>query len=202
MTGVQTCALPIFNARALYFCFLLLGLALLGSIRVTLTDPIATDDLGIPLTLPGSPGVMALLAASISSFCYLGTMLERSTREKTRALKERLTIFEKSSLETQLQRQDRIRRLVLASGSLAHELNQPLTSALTRAQLAQRELERASGVSHGLNDLLNKALASIWRCSEILDRIRSAAQAKAPPKSALDLREVVHMSCEIGRAHV
>ena len=65
----------LFNARALSFCFLLLGLALLASIRVTLTDPIATDDRGIPLTLPGAPGVMALLAASISSFCYLGTVL-------------------------------------------------------------------------------------------------------------------------------
>lgn len=188
------------NARAMAVCYALLTLGLWGTVVMVLNAHLSFDERGVLQIIPGSPALPALVTTCVSSFCYLGTMLERSVRLKAQALQARILSDERARLDTQLQDLDRKRRLVLAAGSLAHELNQPLTGALTRVQLAERVLEQADPDIQELDELLRKAQASLWRTSDILSRIRSAARAQELPLAELDLRDVVRTAHDLVRA--
>jgi signal transduction histidine kinase len=185
------------NARAMMLCYVLLGLGLWSSIPTVVTATLTLDDRGILQKIPGSPALLALMTAIFSSFCYLGTMLERSTRLKAQALSANTLVDENARLDSQLQDEDRKRRLVLAAGSLAHELNQPLTAALTRVQLAEEMIKHRGTDPRELDELLDKAQTSLWRTNEIMNRIRLAARAQDVPLASLDLREVIKTAAEL-----
>lgn len=185
------------NARAMMACYLLLGLGLWSSVWTVVTAPLSFDARGILQKIPGSPALLALMTAMVSSFCYLGTMLERSARLKASALAARTLADENARLDAQLQDMDRKQRLVLAAGSLAHELNQPLTAALTRVQLAERMIDLKGTDPRELDELLDKAQASLWRTNDIMGRIRAAARAQDVPLVPLDLRDVIKTAADL-----
>lgn len=185
------------NAMAIMACYVLLGLGLWTSIPLVMLSNVPVSIQGIVLEVPGSPAVLTLVTATVGNFCYLGMLLELSMHRKQKAMREHVIAQENARLDAQLQRMDRQRRLVLAAGSLAHELNQPLTAALTQTQLAQRMLRLPTVSQNALTDMLDKASQSIWRTSDILNRIRGATHASAFIASRLDLRKVVQSTCEL-----
>lgn len=141
--------------------------------------------------------MLALLTSAIGHFCYTGMVLDQATQERAEQAKAQAGAEEMAKLETQLRQVDRQGRLVLVSGALAHELNQPLTAALTQAQVAQRRLSTGRAEMPVMVDLLQKVTAAIERASRILARIRSAGQPHAVQLQRRDVRQVVHGALDL-----
>lgn len=185
------------NALAIMGCYLFLGGGLWYSVGLVAQSQLVFSATGVIQQVPGSPALLTLATATMGNFCYLGMMLDRALRRKSLAKKAQVVEQENASLDAKLQVMDRQRRLVLAAGSLSHELNQPLTAALTQTQLAQKLLLRPAPMADELSELLGKASASIWRTSDILNRIRHAAYSSEPPRALMDMRHVVRTACAL-----
>jgi PAS domain S-box-containing protein len=66
----------------------------------------------------------------------------------------------------------RVTMLGELSGSLAHELNQPLTAILSNAQAAQRFLERDTANTQEVREILKDIIAADNRAGETIHRLR------------------------------
>lgn len=139
---------------------------------------------------------VALIVAVMGHFCFTGLMLDASRRRQVRAAQARAAADETSRLDRLLQQQDRERRMLMVAGSIAHELNQPLASALMQAQVAQRHLRGGVAKPEVLGELLGRMIAGLRRTTAILDRVRAAGEsgAKGGEYQHLDLRAVVRDS--------
>lgn len=190
------------NAMAMTLCYAVLGLGLYVSAWVAINTPLEFSPEGVLLKIPGSPAVLTMVTAVVGNFCYLGMMLERSTRKKQRLVQAQAVADENARLDEQLLDVDRQRRLVLAAGSLAHELNQPLTAALSRTELAQRVLDSNTHDTAAMAQILEKASLSLERTEAILARIRSASHSQAIESGLLDMRNVVQTTVELLRTEL
>jgi signal transduction histidine kinase len=115
---------------------------------------------------------VALLMAMVTHFSFVGMIIELALRQELKQRSEAMALQHASMLDSQLMNLERQRRMVLVSGALAHELNQPLTVALTNAQLMHRLVDSGKMVSDTLAELLNKMSLGIERAASILQRIR------------------------------
>lgn len=114
----------------------------------------------------------ALLTAMVTHFSFVGMTIDLALRKELKQRTEAMSLQHAGLLDTQLMDVERQRRMVLVSGAMAHELNQPLTVALTNAQLMQRLLASGKMVSDTLAEMLQKMTLSIERAANILQRIR------------------------------
>lgn len=114
----------------------------------------------------------ALIAAMVTHFSFVGMVIELAVRKELKQRSEAMSLQHAGMLDTQLINLERQRRMMLVSGALAHELNQPLTVALTNAQLMQRIVDSGKMVSDTLTELFNKMTLGIERAAAILHRIR------------------------------
>jgi len=78
------------------------------------------------------------------------------------------------------------------SGSLAHELNQPLTSILSNAQAAQRFLARDPADLAEVRNVLTDIVEEDRRAAEIIRRLRALLKKGEAQRSAIDLNKTVH----------
>lgn len=140
---------------------------------------------------------VALSTAAVVHLCYAGMVLDRSAQERLSAIRARTAEKETAWLNSQLRQVDRQGRMLLVSGSLAHELNQPLTAALTQAQVTQRRLRMGPLDPAVITALLDKVASGILRTSSILDRIRASGHSREPNLVRVDLREVTLMALEL-----
>lgn len=140
--------------------------------------------------------LLALLTSAVGHFCYAGMVLDRSTRERLQQAQAQAGAEEMARLDVQLRQSDRQGRMVLVTGTLAHELNQPLTAALTQAQVAQRRLQTGRSSVPVLTDLLLNVEAGIERASRILTRARQAGRVNTMKLNRVDVRQVVHSSLD------
>ncbi len=62
------------------------------------------------------------------------------------------------------------------SGSLAHELSQPLTAILSNAQAAQRFLSKEPADLHDVREILGDIVSDDRRAAEIIHRLRQLFQ--------------------------
>lgn len=136
----------------------------------------------------------ALVTAVIGHFCYVGMVLEQAASEHLQARLAQQGARQTQWLGAELQRMDRHRRMAILSGSLAHELHQPLTAALTNAELAQRQWEADAHNTSRLQPLLEQVEVGIDRTVQILQRIRTSREPDAPAHRPLDLMQVVQQS--------
>lgn len=98
--------------------------------------------------------------------------------------------------EIALQRDElaHLSRLVLLaelSGSLAHELNQPLTAILANAQAAVRFLSHAPPNLEEVRDALANIVDSDKRAGEVIRRLRALLRKELSDHGSLDVNEVV-----------
>ena len=92
----------------------------------------------------------------------------------------------------------RVSTLGELSGSLAHELNQPLTAILSNAQAASRFLE--TGHSYDLDevrDILKDIVEEDQRAGEIIRRMRSMLKKGKAQLQPLNLNEVIREALQI-----
>jgi two-component system, LuxR family, sensor kinase FixL len=106
---------------------------------------------------------------------------------------ERIRLAER---EAQLHREEaahlaRVTTFGEISGSLAHELNQPLASILTNARAAERHLEHSTPDLDELRAILADIRSDNLRASDIIQRIRAFLKRTAMEKQPLDVAQLV-----------
>jgi PAS domain S-box-containing protein len=83
------------------------------------------------------------------------------------------------------------------SGSLAHELNQPLTAILSNAQAAQRLLARTPPAIDGLGEILTDIVKNDRRAGEVIERLRSMLRKEDAHRQVLSINDVVQESLRL-----
>ena len=180
------------NAATIAFTYLVLGLVLTvqGMSAQTIAVPSPFSNTWDASLL----ALTALVTAMIGHFCYVGMVLEQAAGEQLQARLAQQGARQTQWLGAELQRMDRHRRMTILSGSLAHELNQPLTAALMNAQLAQRQWATDTTRTPHLLSWLEQVEAGIDRTVQILQRIRAGREPTAPAQTPVDLMRVLHHS--------
>ena len=86
------------------------------------------------------------------------------------------------------------------SGSLAHELNQPLTAILSNAQAAQRFLAQSPPRLDKLAEILSDIVKSDHRAGAVIQRLRSMLRKESAQRNPLDINDVVEESLRLMRS--
>lgn len=133
--------------------------------------------------------LLTLVTSAVGHLCFTGLVIDHSMQAQLKAERARVATRETGRLQAQLRQHDRQQRLLLVSGALAHELNQPLTVALTQAQIAQRLLDKHEAKPEALQPQLTKVQRALERTSAVLERIRSDGESQALRLQPLNLRE-------------
>ncbi len=130
-----------------------------------------------------------------------GRMYLDANRKPVRMLGASLDISERKKAEDELAQQrnelshlSRVSTLSELSGSLAHELNQPLAIILTNAQAAQRLLAQQVPDLAEVRDILADIVSEDERAGEVINRLRALlkpGQTHLQPLSASELVEDV-----------
>jgi two-component system sensor kinase FixL len=94
----------------------------------------------------------------------------------------------------------RVAMLGELSGSLAHELNQPLTAILSNAQAAQRFLAQSPPRVDKLAEILVDIVKSDHRAGAVIQRLRSLLRKEAPEHHPLEVNELVEESLRLMRS--
>jgi C4-dicarboxylate-specific signal transduction histidine kinase len=94
----------------------------------------------------------------------------------------------------------RVAMLGELSGSLAHELNQPLTAILSNAQAAQRFLAQSPPRYDRLPEILADIVKSDHRAGAVIQRLRSLLRKEEAQRHPLDINELVEESLRLMRS--
>ena len=86
------------------------------------------------------------------------------------------------------------------SGSLAHELNQPLTAILSNAQAAQRFLAQRPPRVDQIDEILSDIVKSDHRARAVIQRLRAMLRKEESQHQALDLNDMVEESLRLMRS--
>jgi PAS domain S-box-containing protein len=116
-------------------------------------------------------------------------------------------ITERRRLEREAARQrdevahlSRVAMLGELSGSLAHELNQPLTAILSNAQAAQRFLAHSPPRLDKLAEILTDIVKNDRRAAGVIQRLRSMLRKEEAQRDRLDINDVVEESLRLMRS--
>lgn len=104
-----------------------------------------------------------------------------------------------AELRNELAHLSRVTMLGELSGSLAHELNQPLTSILSNAQAAQRFLARDEPDVREVGDILRDIVAEDKRAGEVIRRLRALFRKGDVQRQLLDVNEVLQDVLKLAR---
>ena len=112
-------------------------------------------------------------------------------------------------VETEVQRQRdelahlaRVAALGELSGSLAHELRQPLTAILMNARVAQRVLGRSGGDPEEVRAILGDIVADDQRAAEIIHRLQHLFKKGEVRRQSIDLNELVRQVAKLAHAEL
>jgi len=129
------------------------------------------------------------------------------THEGSCVLVSVVDITERLALERATARQrdelahlSRVAMLGELSGSLAHELNQPLTAILSNAQAAQRFLAQTPPRVDELAEILIDIVKSDHRAGAVIQRLRSMLRKEDAQRHPLDINDVVEESLRLMRS--
>ncbi|TAJ68913.1 MAG: hypothetical protein EPO51_25635 [Phenylobacterium sp.] len=114
------------------------------------------------------PGAIAIFAAFGLVFAFAGGMRKRGIR-RARAYAERL-----AELQAQMVQVSRLNAMGEMAGSLAHELNQPLTAIANYLNAAEQLLAREEVPAVRVGELVRKAGDQAVRAGQIVGRVRAS----------------------------
>jgi C4-dicarboxylate-specific signal transduction histidine kinase len=98
---------------------------------------------------------------------------------------------ETAQQRSELTHLSRVAMLGELSGSLAHELNQPLTAILSNAQAAQRILGRGTGNLDEIREILKDIVEDDRRAGEVIKRLRTLFRKEEVRYRTLEVNDVV-----------
>jgi len=113
---------------------------------------------------------------------YVGSAVDVTDLRKTEA--------EAAQQRNELAHLSRVAMLGELSGSLAHELNQPLAAILSNAQAAQRILGRGAGNIDEILEILKDIVADDKRAGEVIKRLRTLFRKEEVRYRALEVNDV------------
>lgn len=184
------------NAAAISCNYLILGFILAGQAVLT----------GSAITVPNPfsnkwdaslLAITVLTTALIGHYCYVGMVLDLAAKERMESEQAVKGTIQTQFIGAKLRSMDRKKRMILRSGTLAHELHQPLTAALMNAQMAQRQWTAHPANSSMLLSLLTQVDSGIDRTVQILNRVRADSEVAKLEMSPLDLQQVVAQALEL-----
>jgi PAS domain S-box-containing protein len=116
-----------------------------------------------------------------------------------------ISVRKRAETESQLQRMEllhvsRVTTLSELSGSLAHELNQPLAIILTNAQAAQRLLSQSPPDLAEARDILADIVSEDQRAGEVIRRLRSLLKPGETNLEPLSVNEILEDVLRITRS--
>jgi two-component system sensor kinase FixL len=130
-----------------------------------------------------------------------------STEKKLSVLVSIVDITERRHVERVTARQrdelahlSRVAMLGELSGSLAHELNQPLTAILSNAQAAQRFLAHSPPRVDKLAEILTDIVKSDHRAGAVIQRLRALLKKEEAQRRPVDINDVVEESLRLMRS--
>jgi len=91
----------------------------------------------------------------------------------------------------------RVAMLGELSGSLAHELNQPLTAILSNAQAAQRLLARSPPQLDNVSEILADIVKNDRRAGVVIQRLRSLLRKEDTQRQAFEINDAVQESLRL-----
>lgn len=94
----------------------------------------------------------------------------------------------------------RVAMLGELAGSLAHELNQPLTAILSNAQAAQRFLAQRPPRVDQIDEILSDIVKSDHRARAVIQRLRAMLRKEESKHQALDPNDMVEESLRLMRS--
>jgi PAS domain S-box-containing protein len=131
------------------------------------------------------------------SVCTTDGKLERMVRVLTDVTDRRVKDMEAHLRQRQLTHLNRVATLGELSGSLAHELNQPLTAILSNAQAAQNLLSGKSADLVEIQEILKDIIEEDVRAGEVIHRLRAMLKKEEVEFQEVNLdeiiREVLHL---------
>jgi len=130
--------------------------------------------------------------ATDEGFFVLASVVDITERRRF----ERTTALQRDELA----HMSRVAMLGELSGSLAHELNQPLTAILSNAQAAQRFLAQSPPRVDKLAEILSDIVKSDHRAGAVIQRLRSMLRKEEPQRQSLDINDVVEESLRLMRS--
>jgi len=129
------------------------------------------------------------------------------TQEGSFVLVSVVDITERRNVERATTRQrdelahlSRVAMLGELSGSLAHELNQPLTAILSNAQAAQRFLAQSPPRIDKLAEILTDIVKSDHRAEAVIQRLRSLLRKEDSQRQPVDINEIVEDTIRLMRS--
>ena len=77
----------------------------------------------------------------------------------------------------------RVSTLAALTGSLAHEIRQPLAAIRTNAQAARRIIGQAGPEVTELRDALADIVADSQRANDVIERVSALLERETPPRT-------------------
>jgi PAS domain S-box-containing protein len=102
-------------------------------------------------------------------------------------------------IQTEFAHASRVATLGELTASIAHEVNQPLTSISVNGQASLRWLDREPPDVEEARTLAARIVADAQRAGDIISRVRSMAAQKEPRRDPVDLGEVITETTEFLR---
>lgn len=130
-------------------------------------------------------------------FTYIAMRIQQQEDERLKVAAALAREEQTRHLGAQLAHMDRQQSLGVMSASFAHELNQPLASILSYAELLQHKLRSGQLEEKWAHEVLDNMVASCMRSAEIIRRIRVFIQPAHLKIERIDLRSVLDDVCAL-----
>ena len=117
---------------------------------------------------------------------YVGVTIDITERKRADQERERL-----HQLEANLAHMNRVTTMGELTASLAHEVNQPITAAMTNARTCMRWLARDTPNIERARDAAARIVDVTDRAAKIVSRIRLLFKKGIPERQLVDVNEVV-----------
>jgi PAS domain S-box-containing protein len=117
---------------------------------------------------------------------FVGTVIDVTERRQAEKERERLR-----QLQEDLSHVSRVTTMGELTASLAHEINQPISAAVTNARTCQRWLTRNPPDIEEARNSATRIVRDITRTAEIVSRIRSLFQKSATQRELVDVNDVI-----------
>jgi len=133
---------------------------------------------------------------------FVGAVTDVTEHHRAKAaLEQALSELKKSEeARSELARVARMTTLGELAASIAHEVNQPLTAVVTNANAALRWLDRAAPNLDEAREAAQRIIRDGNRGSEVIGRIRALLKKEPPPKTRVDVNEIVRETTRLAQA--
>jgi PAS domain S-box-containing protein len=120
------------------------------------------------------------------SWAFSGFIRDISERKRAEASLQRY-----HEVQMELAHANRVATMGQMSASIAHEVKQPITAAITNAHVALRWLDAEPPVLEKVRQALGRVVKNGDRADDVIDRIRAFIKKAPPAKDSLEVNETI-----------